>query len=181
MPMLNAIVLSLHSRLIRCALILLPLVLGRARAETGLPEGTLGWWYYSGVLSEAHYAPDPVTACQKGAWHHAREPLVAMRPYKDRRDAFECAYRWGPPKGTIAYLGDAILNCKPGYRSYAQGVFRKERPEVPAPLKCGEAAGNPVQFASGAKIQHETDLGGNGNDLLRVRRTYRSVRENGLG
>ncbi|MDQ1924314.1 DUF6531 domain-containing protein [Massilia pseudoviolaceinigra] len=176
----NASPFSSASHLIRSALILFILAHGSARAENSLPEGTLGWWYYSGATSPDHYAPDPITACQKGAWHHAREPLVAMRPWPARRDAFDCSYRWLPRTGPVSWLGVTALHCKPGYRSYAQGVCRKERPEVPAPLKCGEAAGNPVQFVSGAKIQHEIDLGG-GNDLLRVRRTYRSVRENGLG
>ncbi|MCY0914226.1 RHS repeat-associated core domain-containing protein [Massilia antarctica] len=48
-------------------------------------------------------------------------------------------------------------------------------------MKCGEAAGNPVQFISGAKVQHETDLDGGAIDALRVQRTYRSVRDSGAG
>ncbi|MCE3604920.1 DUF6531 domain-containing protein [Massilia sp. P8910] len=53
--------------------------------------------------------------------------------------------------------------------------------EPPAPLKCGEAAGNPVQFISGAKVQPETDLSGGANEALRVQRIYRSVRDSGGG
>ncbi|UOD27739.1 RHS repeat protein [Massilia violaceinigra] len=181
MTMPNASPFPSLIQLARSALILLPLIHGTVRAQSALPEGTLGWWYFSGINSETRYASDPITACKNGAWHHAREPLVAMRPFKGRRDMFECAYRWLPVHGPVSWLGDATLSCKPGYSSYPQGVCRKNRPERPAPLKCGEAAGNPVQFASGSKIQHETDMGEGGNDLLRVRRTYRSVRENGLG
>ncbi|MDM5181464.1 hypothetical protein PO883_30240, partial [Massilia sp. DJPM01] len=158
MPMPNASLFSSHSRLIRSVLILLLLVPGSARAEGGLPEGTLGWWYYTGMLNPDRYAADPVTACQKGAMHHARQSIVAMRPVKGRRDYFECAYRWPTSHGPVSWLGEAILRCEPGYQAYGQGVCRKQRPESPAPLKCGEAAGNPVQFASGAKVQHEIDL-----------------------
>ncbi|MDQ1812497.1 DUF6531 domain-containing protein, partial [Massilia sp. CCM 9210] len=165
---------------IRSALILLLVGLGNACAESSLPEGTIGWWYFTGIMSPIRYTTDPVTACQKGAWNHTKQPLVEMRPYKDRRDMFLCYYSLRPG-GSVRWYGEANLHCKPGYRTYGQGFCRKAGLERPTPLKCGEAAGNPVQFMSGAKIQHETDLGGGANDVLSVQRTYRSVRDSGAG
>ncbi|MDQ1923198.1 DUF6531 domain-containing protein [Massilia pseudoviolaceinigra] len=163
------------SHLIRSALILLLLVHSSARAESGIPEGTWGWSYYTWKPWPNIYAADPVTACETTAMNHFRSPLVEMRPYKDRRDMFLCYYRMSPG-GSVRWYGEANLSCKRGYETYRQGVCRKEGREPPAPLKCGEAAGNPVQFISGAKIQHENDLGGDASDLLRVRRTYHSMR-----
>ncbi|HEX8615688.1 MAG TPA: RHS repeat-associated core domain-containing protein [Telluria sp.] len=183
MTMPNASPFPSLVQLIRSALIFLPLVHGSVHAESALPEGALGWWYYTGMLNPDRYASDPITACQKSAWNHARQPLVAMRPHEYRRDIFKCYYRWPTSESSVAWLGPAILNCKAGYTPTAQGVCRKDRdkPERAAPLKCGEAAGNPVQFASGAKVQHETDLGGGADDALVVRRTYRSARDGGSG
>ncbi|NHZ83892.1 hypothetical protein F2P44_32175 [Massilia sp. CCM 8695] len=101
------------------------------------------------------------------------------------RDIFVDNYRYRlSPRGSVSWYSLAILHCKSGYHHYGQGFCRKEPlepPEPPAPLKCGEAAGNPVQFISGAKVQHETDLGGGANDALRVQRIYRSVRDSGGG
>ncbi|NHZ81068.1 hypothetical protein F2P44_17565 [Massilia sp. CCM 8695] len=92
MPMLNASLFPSPIHLTRCALILLLLVHGSARAESGLPEGTWGWTYFSSKPFPQYYASDPVTACEKSAFNHMRQPLVEARPYKDRRDMFECYY-----------------------------------------------------------------------------------------
>ncbi|MDQ1923321.1 RHS repeat domain-containing protein [Massilia pseudoviolaceinigra] len=165
----------------RFALLFFVLLHGRVHAENGLPEGTLGWWSYTaGVLNQDLYVPDPVTACQRTARNHTGLQLVLMRPYKGRRDFFQCYYRLSSG-GSVSWYANTHLQCEPGYKTYEQGVCRKEGREIPVALKCGEAAGNPVQYASGAKVQHETDLVGGANDALRVQRTYRSVRENALG
>ncbi|MDM5178738.1 DUF6531 domain-containing protein [Massilia sp. DJPM01] len=170
-----------YIRLIRSAPILLFLVLGSAHAENGFPEGTLGWWSYTaGVFKPDMYVADPVTACGRTAINHTGQPLVSMKPYHGRRDFFECNYRLFAG-GSVSWLGNTHLDCAPGYTTYGQGVCRKEGQEIPGPLKCGEAAGNPVQFVSGAKVQHETDLAGGANAALRVQRTYRSARENAFG
>ncbi|NHZ66926.1 DUF6531 domain-containing protein, partial [Massilia genomosp. 1] len=169
-------------QLVPSALILLSLVHGTARAESALPEGTLGWTVYklSSWMSPTEYASDPLTACQKGAMNHLKEKLVSMQPYTGMRNYFKCYYRL-VPNGGVMWLGNTVLHCKYGYGTYGQGFCRKIRQTKPEPLKCGEAAGNPVQFASGSKVQSETDLDGGGNEALQVLRTYRSMRNSGIG
>lgn len=56
------------SRLTACALALLLVVVAHcAQARQAPPEGTKGWWYYTGLNSPGDYAADPITACKKNA------------------------------------------------------------------------------------------------------------------
>ncbi|WP_166888591.1 RHS repeat-associated core domain-containing protein [Massilia sp. CCM 8734] len=169
------------NRFLRFALLFLVLMHGHAQAENGLPEGTLGWDYYTGIFGPDEYAPDPVTACQKTAKKHMGTPLKAIEPYENRRDWYKCIYPHFLVVGGVSWHGSTLLRCKPGYSAYSQGVCRKEQPEVAVPLTCQGSSGNPVQFTSGAKVQHETDLVAGTEAALHIKRTYRSVRENGLG
>jgi RHS repeat-associated protein len=80
------------------------------------------------------------------------------------------------------WYGPTYLMCETGYVARAPGVCVK-RDEAPAPPSCssdcpGFALGNPVQLASGAKVQTETDLTAGPGMLLTIKRTYRSLRMN---
>lgn len=166
---------------LRLALLFFVLMHGSVQAENALPEGTLGWEYHLGFLAPSQYAPDPVTACQIIAKRHMGTQLKAIEPYENRRDRYKCIYPHFLRVGGVAWHGSTVLRCATGYTAYSQGVCRKEQPEVPVPLTCEGSAGNPVQFTSGAKVQHETDLVAGSELALRIGRTYRSVRESGLG
>ncbi|MCE3605429.1 DUF6531 domain-containing protein [Massilia sp. P8910] len=169
------------THLLRVMCLFLALLQGNAHAENGLPEGTRGWSYYTGVLGPDEFASDPLTACQKTAMKHMGRPLKTMRPHDGHRDWYDCIYPHFLRVGGTEVYGGTLLICMPGYKAYPQGVCLKEKPEIPVPLSCEGSAGNPVQFVSGAKVQHETDLVAGPGDALRIGRTYRSVRENGLG
>ncbi|RSZ59338.1 RHS repeat protein [Massilia atriviolacea] len=164
--------------------VFLSLVLAQTsvRAEQEMPEGTLGWIYYTGVFGPDIYAPDPVTACHRQSTrHNMRQPLVAVRPMNNAGTWFDCKYRHFLITGGVTWFGGPLLVCKPGYKPYAPGICLKDAPEVPVPVSCksgapGRANGNPVQLASGAKVQTESDLPGAAEGALRVDRTYRSLR-----
>lgn len=153
----------------------------QAHAANGMPPGTLGWYYYTGVFGPDEYAPDPATACHKTAMRHMGQPLKAIRPLNGLRSNYECKYAHFLRTGGIDWFGGTALVCEKGYRVSRQGVCLKDPAEIPVPLTCQGSAGNPVQFVSGAKVQHETDLVAGPGDGLRIGRTYRSVRQNGLG
>jgi RHS repeat-associated protein len=89
------------------------------------------------------------------------------------------------------WYGTTILSYKPGYFARSPGVCVK-RDEAPAPPPggCdgggpgggpGASVGNPVQVASGAKVQTETDLLAGLGNALQVNRTYRSLHKNWKG
>ncbi|MDL2357800.1 MAG: DUF6531 domain-containing protein, partial [Pseudomonadota bacterium] len=170
-----------------------------AQAQQALPEGTIGWSYYRGIINDVGRAADPVTACKKNAANQMGTPLLAMRPFGASGAMMQCKYEHflGQPDGGSWY-GTTILNCTPEYvvRSPGVCVKRNEAPPPPAPPPpggCGSgggggggggpgaAAGNPVQIASGAKVQTETDLVAGPSDALRIDRTYRSLRKNWSG
>jgi YD repeat-containing protein len=153
-------------------------------AEPALPEGMIGWWYYTGITSPAHFTADPITACALSAQNHFRTPLLAMRAMPGTNaPIMECQYASpGSPKD-IQWFTPVSLFCKTGYLPRWPGVCVK-RSEAPAPASCseecpGHALANPVQVASGSKVQTETDLVASTGSLLKVTRTYRSLRING--
>ncbi|MDL2357106.1 MAG: DUF6531 domain-containing protein, partial [Pseudomonadota bacterium] len=169
-----------------------------AQAQQTMPEGSLGWWYYTNINSDGGRAADPITACKKTAANHMGTPLLAMRPMGSNGAMMGCKYAHfiGSPNDGLWY-GATVLDCKPGYHPRAPGlcVRHDEAPPPPPPGGCGSgggggggggggpgaAAGNPVQIASGAKVQTETDLVAGQWDALRVDRTYRSLRLSGNG
>ena len=167
-----------------------------------LPEGTLGWWYFIAANSPGGYAADPVTACKHTAQNHMGTPLVAMRPGRNSSVSMDCKYRHFLVVGGEQWFTPTTLYCKPGYVGRSPGVCVK-RDEAPPPAPgrgggggggggappptCpagggpGATVGNPVQVASGAKVQTETDLVAGTSDPLRVDRTYRSLHKSWSG
>lgn len=134
-----------------------------ASAHSAMPEGMKGWWYYTGVNTPDQYAADPLTACRLTAENHQKTPLLAMRPTPGGNgNVIDCMYSlYGNPKAS-GWYGPVSLFCNPGYFARWPGVCVK-RDEAPAPPSCssecsGYAVGDPVQLASGAEVQTETDL-----------------------
>lgn len=96
-------------------------------------------------------------------------------------DWYGCKYHHFLAVGGEYWYGSTMLVCKPGYTAGWPGVCTKYT-ELPAPSDAAGScsAGNPVQVASGAKVQTEIDLQ-SGEGALGIRRTYRSLRRNGSG
>jgi RHS repeat-associated protein len=155
------------------------------RAEQPIPEGMVGWWYYTGVNTPDQFAADPITACRLSAHNHFRAPLLEMRAMPEASaPIMECKYSSGAFTG-IKWYSQASLFCKPGYSPRWPGMCVKSK-EAPAPASCspespGTVEGNPVQLASGSKVQTETDLVAGRSGFLRIGRTYRSLRSSGGG
>lgn len=150
-------------------------------AQQPMPEGTKGWWYNTGIGREdREFAADPVTACLNTAKRHVGTPLLAMRPSAGSTLGYDCKYAHFMSSADQRWFGSTMLQCDPGYHARSPGVcVKSESDEVPAPLSCsgsdpGAGFGNPVQLASGAKVQAGTDLVA-GIDLLRIGRTYRTL------
>lgn len=151
-------------------------------AQKAMPEGTKGWWYNTGIgVADHGFADDPVTACMENAKRQMGTPLLAMRPSAGRSVSYDCKYAHFWSSTDQRWFGTTMLQCEPGYRARSPGVCVKSaHDEVPTPLSCagsdpGAGIGNPVQLASGAKVQTENDLVA-GSDLLRIDRTYRTLR-----
>lgn len=163
-----------------------------ACAQQTLPAAAKGWWYYTGIVQEGGYAADPVTACIATARNHMGTALVAMRPAADP-GAYNCKYPHfvGAPANS-AWYGTTILVCNRGYVPVSPGICVSRR-EPPAPSRppgsCnaggaggpGATRGNPVQVASGAKVQTENDLAAGPEVWLNITRTYRSFHQTGKG
>ena len=158
-----------------------------------MPEGTIGWMYYRGwaLADPSGRVDDPVTACQNSAHNHMGTPLVAMRPAVDsagnpaNRPTYDCKYSHFIASAGVAWRAQTSLFCTPGYTAQWPGVCVKQV-EVPWPASCsadepGRVLGNPVLLSSGAKVQGETDYSAGPGAALQVRRTYRTLRQNGLG
>lgn len=77
--MMNPPPLPLRLSNLTIAVSLLVVMQAECAAST-MPEGMKGWWYFTGINSPDHYAPDPLTACRLTAENHMRTPLLAMRP-----------------------------------------------------------------------------------------------------
>lgn len=166
-------------RAVALALVLLAESQG-AQARQAMPEGTKGWSYFVHLGEPFGYAADPETACKNTAMNHMGKPLVAMRPSRYFKVGFECQYLNIVTSPGPQWYGTTTFDCEIGYSARAPGVCVKGA-EPPAPLSCaggqqGAFLSNPVQLASGAKVQSETDLVA-GPDLLRVERTYRTLRQ----
>jgi YD repeat-containing protein len=150
-------------------------------AEPVLPEGMKGWWYFTGITRPARFAADPLTACTLTAQNHAAAALEAMRPTPGGNGLMlDCKYKVFLPQSD--WYGVTYLMCDTAYVARAPGVCVK-RDEAPAPPSCssgcpGFAIGDPVQLASGAEVQTETDLTAGPGTLLTINRTYRSLRMN---
>jgi hypothetical protein len=105
-------------------------------------------------------------------------PLVAMRPTRNS-GSMDCKYRHFLVVGGEQWFTPTMIHCKPGYFPRAPGVcVKRDEAPPPPPPTCvgggpGGTVGNPVQVASGAKVQTETDLVAGMNESLRVDRTYR--------
>lgn len=175
-----------HSKTVQCLLALVlavaTLASHKTHAQQTMPEGMKGWWYYTHIgPGEQGYAADPVTACSNSAMNHMGTPLLAMRPNASGAPAYDCKYSHFMRAGGQQWYTTSFLECHIGYRPRSPGACVKDE-EIPAPLSCrdsdpGASLGNPVQVASGAKVQAETDLIG-ASDLLRIGRTYRTLRQN---
>jgi RHS repeat-associated protein len=153
-------------------------------AKPATPEGMVGWWYYTGVNTPDQFVADPITACAISAQNHFRAPLLAMRAVPgSNAPIMECKYAHRGTPTDARWFTPVSLFCKSGYSPRWPGVCVK-RPEAPAPVSCSKASpgyvkGNPVQLASGSKVQTETDLVAGRSGSLRVQRTYRSLRSSG--
>jgi RHS repeat-associated protein len=153
-------------------------------AQQAIPGGTKGWWYFISMTEGSGYAADPITACKHNALNNMGTPLLEMRPNAD--GSFGCKYSHVMQSVGAHWYTTTWLACEPGYHPRNTGVCVKND-ETPAPSSClmpdlggaGASVGNPVQLASGAKVQTEIDLVA-GPDLLRIERTYRSLRMNGM-
>ncbi len=149
-----------------------------------MPEGTIGWWYYISAMPVGKYgfATSPEQACALNAANHFGSKLFAMVPESIPTPGYSCWYKHGAFKFVENY-SDTNLFCKLGYVARWPGVCTKQA-EIPQPPACknsepGKVVGNPVVLSSGAKLQSETDFLGLENGLLRVVRTYRTLRQTG--
>ena len=161
---------------------------GGVGAETKMPEGMLGWWYYISVTApiRSGHARTPEEACALNASNHFNTDtgVLFMEPWDTPKPWFKCFYRH-PVGGRVSDFGHTRLECLPGYSAKAPGVCVKAA-EAPRPPSCnpsdpGFSLANPVAVASGAKIQTETDFAGAPNGALRIIRTYRTLRDGGAG
>ncbi len=151
-------------------------------------EGKIGWYYYTSELSNpAGFDEGPEQACRENAGNHFGTFLLGMRPGKSEYPHYECYYR-GPFK-QAGWYGVTHLFCEPGYVPSWPGTCRKST-EIPRPAStCPDRTmdqpattiGNPVVISSGSKLQSETDFNGSPIGLLRIVRTYRSMRAFGIG
>jgi YD repeat-containing protein len=151
------------------------------KAQTTMPEGTKGWWYFVS-LGVGGYAPDAVTACQYDAVNHMGTWLVAMRPTAGvTYPAYDCKYPHFIQAGGVQWYTFTWLECEYGYVSRWPGVCTKivEQPLPPSckPADQGAARGNPVVVATGDKVQVEIDVIGGPQNPLQVVRTYRTFAE----
>ena len=153
-----------------------------ARAETKMPEGVKGWWYYISIFPlKSGYAKSPRDACVQNAANHFGTRLISMAPSTITvAPRFECFYM-NPVRGRVWGYTDTHLVCHPGYKAKGPGVCVKDaepsRSSSCNPSDAGYAVSNPVALASGAKVQSETDFPGSAKGTLRITRTYRTLRD----
>lgn len=155
----------------------------KAGDEDKMPEGMRGWTYHIGY-NKGGFASTPSDACIRTALNHFGVGLHAMIRRPDVKAGYDCVYK-NPIGGLVWGYTPTYLHCNAGYAEQAPGICVKwaepPRPSSCDPDQAGFAYGNPVQVSSGAKVQTETDLPGMPNGVLRIDRTYRSLRANGAG
>jgi len=177
-------------RLAHRGLAILMLLLGslaQAGPENG--DGKIGWYYYTGNLAnQTGRVDDPLKACENNAINHFSKELGGMREGKTQYPHYDCFYPSNMNPAGFWY-GVTDLFCEPGYEPAWPDLCLKW-PEVPRPApSCPDQAiaqpaptmGNPVVVSSGSKLQSETDFNGSNSGLLKIVRTYRSMREFGIG
>jgi RHS repeat-associated protein len=151
-----------------------------------MPEGTRGWWYYiQAVPEKSGFASTPEEACKLSARNHFGVRLLFMKPSPLPKAIHLCFYR-NPFVGRVHDYTQTALYCELGYEAKASGVCVKSpeparKPDSCSPDKPGFTLGNPVVLSSGAKVQTETDIPGMKNGTLRITRTYRTLRDHGVG
>jgi hypothetical protein len=149
-------------------------------ADNALPEGTKGWWYYTGIFPPSGHVASPEEACRLNAKNHMGTALVDMSAPHGLELWIDCKYPHFLAIGGVHWYSTTHLECESGYRPTPEGICAKVTEPAP-PLNCkqGEAGygvGNPVIVASGAKVQSEADSVGAASDSLKVERTYREFR-----
>lgn len=175
---------ALIGSLLRLALwIASSILLGQsAIAQSTMPEGTIGWWFYG--PGSGNYAPDAVTACEKSAMNHMGTDLKEMRVRPgSTTPTFDCKYPHFLNAGGEAWYIYTWLRCETGYVPRWPGVCTKIV-ENPLPLTCpvsdpGFGLGNPVVLSTGEKVQIEADPVGALQNPLQIVRTYRTFGEPG--
>ena len=85
-------------------------------ADTAMPEGMIGWWYYTGINGQAQYTSDPVEACRLTAQNHGAATLLGMRPMSGTNaPMLECRYSLLNIPNKEDWYGQASLFCSTGY------------------------------------------------------------------
>ncbi len=153
-----------------------------AKAQQPMPEGMIGWMYFIDFRT-AGYVRSAEEACALSAKNHMGTSLKFMTRAEAAVPAYRCFYPHFLRAGGMHDYFRTKFYCKDGYTATSPGVCVKW-PEPPRPASCspgdpGFAIGNPVVVSSGAKIQTEADVPGLPNGVLRVTRTYRSLRSTG--
>lgn len=149
-------------------------------------EGMIGWWFYTGDLMEpTDFTDDPGTACMQTAQNHFGVSLLDMYPVDSSHPMYDCVYENPIIGHRVFHYGTTHLKCEPDYEPRWPGICVK-KPEISRPVSCtpqkpGFAKGNPIVISSGAKVQIETDLQGGPDRGLEILRTYRTMRDTGLG
>ena len=182
--MLRSLQRFLQSRFLAKASVIIVMLLFTASvnaADSPLPEGTRGWWYYIDIYHSS-YAGSAEQACQLNAQNHMGTALVDMGDPVGEELHISCWYPHFLYPSWISDFASTHLVCEYGYRPTSEGICSKmTAPEPAPPLNCtpgkaGYGVGNPVLVASGAKVQNEVDLVGTASDFLKVERTYRAFR-----
>lgn len=159
------------------SLLILQTFAGVYAANSPMPEGMKGWWYYINIYSNG-YAATPEEACKLTAQNHMKTWLVDMEAVENF--TFNCKYPHFLVVGGVRWYGGTTLYCNSGYVPTQEGICVKRR-EIAQPLNCesgepGFMVGNPVMVSTGAKVQHEVDTIGMASTNMRIERTYRVFR-----
>ncbi|WP_426211239.1 RHS repeat-associated core domain-containing protein [Massilia sp. TWP1-3-3] len=179
---------SLRTMVSRHHKLVLALALGlaasaSAQAAETMPAGMKGWSYFISINKIGHVRT-PQEACKLSATNHWGVRLRSMKPEELNIPSYGCYYKLleGAPVWDYSHT---YLDCEDGYTAKSPGICVKwaerARPPSCAASQRGFVKGNPVAVSSGAKIQTGTDLQGAPNGTLRISRTYRSLREGGMG
>ena len=156
------------------------------KSAEGVPEGTIGWFYYIRTVptAEMGYAASAEEACALSALNHFDSPLYGMNRYPSPEPFYGCVYKG--IFGAIREYTPTHLECKQGFEPRWPGICVRtaevpQEPSCSTPKNTGAAAveGNPVFISSGAKFQLETDVPSGGYGAPVIERTYRTMRQTG--